>query len=146
VKPYSSEIEEEFLTTLSHALENLAMAASHYVVKKEVPISAVFDDSLPHDDLFYMGRFDFVIYERGRNGLPVLAIELDGREHMEDQYVKARDRKKEEICRERGFTLIRVRNSYARRYNYIKEVLSEHFKHGKKRQGQDGNGVLSDAA
>lgn len=32
------------------------------------------------------------------------------------------------ICRAHGFELIRVENSYARRYNYIKNILVQYFK------------------
>lgn len=41
--------------------------------------------------------------------------------------MQARDRKKEAICREHGFELIRVENSYARRYHYIKDILIRYF-------------------
>lgn len=58
---------------------------------------------------------------------PLLAIELDGREHHNDPVVQARDRKKEQICQEHGFELIRVDNTYARRYHYIKEILISYF-------------------
>ena len=34
--------------------------------------------------------------------IPILAIELDGREHQENAVVMERDRKKNEICREHG--------------------------------------------
>ena len=80
-------------------------------------------------DLFYTGRFDFVVYERitGTTELPVLAIELDGKEHLEDEAVRRRDAKKNAICREHGFELIRVDNSYARRYHYIKDILIGYF-------------------
>ena len=80
-------------------------------------------------DLFYTGRFDFVVYQReGRRLMPILAIELDGREHRDDPAVQRRDRKKDQICREHGFELIRVENSYARRYNYIKSILINYFR------------------
>ena len=59
--------------------------------------------------------------------MPILAIELDGKEPRDDPAVQARDRKKEAICREHGFELIRVENSYARRYHYIKEILIRYF-------------------
>ena len=42
--------------------------------------------------------------------MPILAIELDGREHRDDPAVQRRDRKKDQICREHGFELIRVEN------------------------------------
>lgn len=47
-----------------------------------------------------MGRFDFVVYEKqGRSEFPILAIELDGKEHFEDAVVKERDRKKMRYAR-----------------------------------------------
>ena len=57
-----------------------------------------------------------------------MAIELDGKEHRENSMVKARDEMKNKICKEHGFELIRVENSYARRYNYIKNILIQYFK------------------
>ena len=98
-------------------------------VRKEVPIAQVFEDNPGCADLFYTGRFDFVVYQReGRRPMPILAIELDGREHRDDPAVQRRDRKKDQICREHGFELIRVENSYARRYNYIKSILINYFR------------------
>lgn len=55
------------------------------------------------------------------------AIELDGKEHLEDEAVKRRDAKKQELCDKRHFELIRVPNSYARRYEYIKQILLRYF-------------------
>lgn len=60
--------------------------------------------------------------------MPVLAIELDGKEHFEDEVVRARDREKEEICRDHHLQVIRVENSYARRYSHIKEILLNYFR------------------
>lgn len=129
IKPYSTKTEEEFLTTLSHALDNVIGDFKKCSVKKEVGISAVFEGENIEPSLFYTGRFDFVIYERDydRKERPVLAIELDGKEHLEDIAVKKRDRTKNEICRRHHLQLIRVDNTYARRYHYIKEVLEEFF-------------------
>jgi len=100
-----------------------------YVVEKEVAISHVFQDNVTYDDLFYTGRFDFVVYEvNGHEKVPVFAIELDGKEHFEDEVVKRRDAKKNAICKAHNMELIRVENSYARRYNYIKDILVNYFK------------------
>ena len=78
--------------------------------------------------MFYSGQFDFVVYERQEEQeIPVLAIELDGKEHFEDEIVKRRNEKKAEICRAHHLQLIRVENSYARRYNHIKRILIEYF-------------------
>lgn len=129
IKPFSTETENAFLQNLSHALENIWLSQNKFAIHKEVPISQVFAENTGCSDLFYSGRFDFVVYERrGRAEYPVLAIELDGREHYEDEAVKLRDQKKNRICREHNLELIRVENSYARRYNHIKEILIEYFK------------------
>lgn len=71
-----------------------------------------------------------MVYEKGYKGqdMPILAIELDGKEHRENALVKARDEQKNAICKAHGFELIRVENSYARRYQYIKNILIQYFK------------------
>lgn len=129
VKPYSTETEEAFLKSLNHALGNVLYYNLHCVVQKEVGISHVFRDNTNYSDLFYTGRFDFVVYQKeGKEELPILAIELDGKEHMEDAAVRERDRKKQEICKAHNLELIHIDNSYARRYYYIKEILIDYFK------------------
>lgn len=128
VKPFSSATEEAFLENLTHALENIWLTQSRYAIHKEVAISHVFQGNESYNDLFYNGRFDFVVYEKqGSQELPILAIELDGKEHFEDEVVKNRDRKKNAICKEHDLQLIRVENTYARRYNHIKEILIKFF-------------------
>lgn len=133
IKPYSTETEAAFMENLNHAIDNIQPSGSRYSVHKEVPVSQVFVENLSYADLFYTGRFDFVVYERGpaRSELPVLAIELDGKEHFEAEIVKERDRKKAQICREHNFELIRVENTYARRYHYIKDILISYFTNGR---------------
>jgi len=128
IKPYSTETEAAFLETLSHAIDVLQPSGSRYVVHKEVPVSQVFQDNTTYMDLFYTGRFDFVVYEKaGGMEMPVLAIELDGKEHLDDEVVKSRDWQKNQICRDHHFELIRVENTYARRYHYIKDILINYF-------------------
>ena len=133
IKPYSTETENSFLENLTHAIDNIQPSLGRYVVRKEVPVAQVFSDNPSYTDLFYTGRFDFVVYERGadKRELPVLAIELDGKEHYEDEIVRERDRKKALICREHAIELIRVDNTYARRYHYIKDILIRYFTNGK---------------
>ena len=128
IKPFSTETEEAFLQSLTLAMSNIWSYSNKYKVMKEVAISQVFEDNISNYDLFYTGRFDFVIYEkRGNEELPVLAIELDGKEHCSEEVVRMRDKKKNEICKEHNLQLIRVENSYARRYNYIKDMLTSYF-------------------
>ena len=128
VKPFSTATEEAFLENLTHALSNIWLSQSKYSIQKEVAISQVFQDNISYSDLFYSGRFDFVVYERrGREQIPILAIELDGKEHFADEVVRNRDKKKNEICAAHNLQIIRVENSYARRYNHIKEILLNYF-------------------
>ncbi len=143
IKPFSTETEEAFLQSLSHAMSNIWSSTYKYRVRKEVAIAQVFNDSKDNLDMFYTGRFDFVIYEKvGSEELPRLAIELDGKEHCEDEVVKRRDAKKEAICAEHNLQLIRVENSYARRYNYIKEMLLDFFGQSKARSTSRNESVV----
>ncbi|SHN64564.1 Protein of unknown function [Butyrivibrio hungatei DSM 14810] len=129
VKPFSTETETAFLQNLTHALENIWLTQSKYAIHKEVAISQVFRDNIGYEGLFYTGRFDFVVYEKQNDReIPLLAIELDGKEHLEDEVVRRRDAQKNNICREHDLQLIRVDNTYARRYNYIKSILMSYFK------------------
>lgn len=128
VKPFSSVTEEAFLENLTHALENIWLTQNRHTIHKEVAIAHVFQGNESYNDLFYNGRFDFVVYEKqGKRELPILAIELDGKEHFESEVVRNRDQKKNAICEEHNLQLIRVENSYARRYNHIKEILINYF-------------------
>ena len=128
IKPYSTETEETFLKTLNHAIKAMMVTKTKYVVEKEVAISHVFSISNEINDLFYTGRFDYVVYEKeGKSQYPVLAIELDGNEHYSDEKVIQRDSKKRKICEMNNLQLIRVPNTYARRYNYVKDILSSFF-------------------
>ena len=130
IKPYSTETEQAFLENLNHALDNVLNTDHKCTVQKEVSIAHVFQDNCEYNDLFYTGRFDFVVYERQprtKIDIPILAIELDGREHQEKSVVMERDRKKNQICREHGFELIRIENTYARRYQFMKDILMKYF-------------------
>ena len=117
------------MQSLNHALDNILYTDNKCSVEKEVAISQVFSENVTCIDFFYTGRFDFVIYQKDYNNrkFPVLAIELDGKEHIEDEIVRRRDEKKMQICKAHGFDLIRVENSYARRYNFIKDILLNYF-------------------
>lgn len=129
VKPYSTQTEEAFLENLNHALENILNGYGKCSIKKEVPVKQVFGDTFSNVDFFYRGQFDFVVYQRNYSNqdMPILAIELDGKEHMENEVVKERDRKKNQICSEHNFELIRVDNTYARRYYHVKNILIDYF-------------------
>ena len=130
IRPYSTETEEAFLTTLNHALDNVLNTSQRCVVQRDVEVSRILKEYEENQELFSTGRFDFVVCERDamKREKPILAIELGGREHMEDGELRERDRRKSEICRAGGFELIRVENAYARRYHHMKEILIRYFR------------------
>jgi superfamily I DNA and/or RNA helicase len=124
-KPYNTETEAAFMETLSHAL---SICDANSFVRKEVPLKNVLPDDKILNSLYFTGQFDFVIYRKYPKEQALFAFELDGPEHKFDEQVIARDKMKEELARAHGLEIIRVENSYARRYNHVKQILIEHFK------------------
>ncbi|MEY8391406.1 DNA helicase [Lachnospiraceae bacterium] len=128
VKPFTTATEEAFLKNLTHALENIWLSQNRFQVRREVDISEIFPRRPDCVGLFPSEVFDFVVYERlEKQELPVLAIELDGRERMQEEFVQKLEKQKQELCKAFDMQLIRVENSYARRYNHIKEILLNFF-------------------
>ncbi len=77
---------------------------------------------------FIWGALILLCTKTGKKGTALLlAIELDGKRHFEDAVVQERDRKKNAICQAHNMEIIRVENSYARRYNHIKGILMDYF-------------------
>lgn len=121
VKPFSTETEEAFLKNLNHALENIWLSQNRFFVQQKVDAEELFPEYPGH-------QFDFVVFEKQRDGeIPVLAIELEGREQLEEELLRQRERQKQEISDVFDLQVIRVENSYARRYNHIKEILMNFF-------------------
>ena len=76
IRPYSTETETMFMESLNLALDNAFQDGSRFTVRKEVPISQVFMNNISHQDYFYRGRFDFVVFRKiQKEEVPVLAIE-----------------------------------------------------------------------
>ncbi|MCI8482721.1 MAG: AAA family ATPase [Lachnospiraceae bacterium] len=128
VKPFSTETEEAFFQNLNHALENIWLSQNRFQVRQKVEVPEIFGTHSEQRDLFYEETFDFVVYEQqGEQEVPVLIIELDGKEHLDEEVLLQREEQKKKLCRERELQMIRVENSYARRYNHIKEILISFF-------------------
>lgn len=128
VKPFSTATEEAFLKNLNHALENIWLSQNRFQVQRGVAISEVLPGQEHMMHLFYADTFDFVVYEQQEGQeFPVLAIELEGREHLGEETVRQRELQKQQVCQTAGLQVIRVENSYARRYNHIKEILVNFF-------------------
>ncbi|SHL66124.1 AAA domain-containing protein [Fibrobacter sp. UWH6] len=128
LKTYSTKMEDDFFENINHAL-SIVDPHKRYSVKTQVPVSQVFQQNTCGESIFFTGSFDFVLYEKdGRSEVPLLAIELDGEEHRTNENRKRCDAAKERICKSHYFKLLRIPNSYARRYNHIKEILIDYFK------------------
>lgn len=128
IQPFSTATENAFLENLTHALENIWLSQSRYVIHKEVEIAEIFPENPQYGEVFDLRPFDFVVCEKqGKREQPLLAIELDGKEHLEEAAVRERDQKKEQICHAHHMEIIRVENSYARRYHHIKGILMDYF-------------------
>ena len=129
IKPYTTETETAFLQTLNQALSNIILKNRNLIVRTQVQIAHLME-SLPgdHEKLYRTGSFDFVLYEKYPGSeYPVLILELDGKEHRENKTRRQCDKSKKDICDNHQLKLIRVPNTYARRYNFIKDILTDYF-------------------
>lgn len=124
-KYYNTRSEEEFLTTLLH----LKSVQGQLRIQSKVKITDVLQLSRSDRALFTYGNqahFDFVVYDLAYQ--PLLAIEVMGTEHYNNDKVIERDRKKQEICKLHNMQLLTIRNDYVRRYSYIKETIIQALK------------------
>lgn len=121
-KNYNTQKEREFFETINHLLS----MGSKYVFKQKVRVASILDNftSPIKHDYGLKAEFDLVIFKRINNlEIPVLVIELDGNEHINDQDVIRRDKLKEDICKDNSIQIIHIKNDYSRRYMYIKEIF-----------------------
>ena len=127
-KPYATKTETEFMENLEQALG--IIGGERCTIEHNVSIKDVFLDENEEINLFFTGHFDFVVYKKGyvsKRKIPCIAFELNGPEH-DDPKQAERDRKKQAIAKEHNFTLISVKNTYSRRYYFIKDILEEYLK------------------
>jgi hypothetical protein len=122
-REYLTEREKELYDTLRH----LFTISNSYLVEKQVKVSAILG-KFTTDQLFDYGTkavFDYVVYSKGIVDRIELVVELDGPEHEEDEVVKANDAMKEQICKENNIKLVRIKNPFVRRYQFIRDELSK---------------------
>lgn len=127
-KPYSSKTEDEFMETLGQALD--VVTHQKCILRTKVGIKDVFEKTDVELNEFFTGHFDFIVYKKDayHREQPCFAFELNGDEHYTDPAVMKRDQRKAEIAKSHHFTLINVKNSYSRRYLFIKSILEEYLK------------------
>lgn len=119
LKALNSKFESDFLDTLNHFLDIYGALR----VKEKIKITDLFtiSNQYPHFNYANTAHIDFVVFDL--KNTPILAIELNGNEHFNNQEVSARDQKKKTILDQYGLKLISIPNHYARRYDLIRNTV-----------------------
>lgn len=119
LKALNSKFESDFLDTLNHFLDIYGALK----VKEKIKITDLFSISsqYPYFNYANTAHIDFVVFDLKHT--PLLAIELNGNEHYNNQEVTARDQKKKTILDQYGLKLISIPNHYARRYDLIRNTV-----------------------
>src|SRR5690606_21008676 len=119
---YNTNSEKELLETIKHFLS----FGNKYTVQTQVKVSQLLN-RYTKPELFDFGTkstFDFVLFKKSLDDdVPVLVIELDGKEHYTHKNVELRDQKKKQICNDNGIKLLRIPNEYSRRYVFVKDKI-----------------------
>ncbi len=122
----STESELDFQETINQVLSVLDETC---YIKEEVPIASVFVNDNVNSQLFYMQRFDIVVFQKCYGGDKILLIlELNGPEHSTKQDVIERDNVKKRLCEEHGIKLLNVSRDCARDYYSIKNDIKQLIK------------------
>ncbi len=117
----STESEKELALTINHIL---SVINSSCYIKTEVPVNVVFKNNEYASSLFYTGRFDLVIFEKGyKQDYVLLVVELNGPEHYTDNLTMKRDKEKKELCEKHKVKYISISRDCARDYIPIKKAL-----------------------
>lgn len=121
-KYFNTQSEDIFLETLLH----FKSIYGQVKVREKVKVSDALHLDTQEVELFRYGNqahFDFLLYDMKMH--PLLAIEVCGHEHYDNQKVILKDKMKKEICEKHDLKLLVIRNDYVRRYTYIKENILE---------------------
>ena len=117
-KSNGSKNEDFFYKTISHFCSVYPI----FQAKRNVAFSTIFAS----DPLLCQTKYEFdaVLYQiQGTDLIPKIAIELQGGEHFGDINRERCDRRKSEVCKEKGIILLEIPNSYAKSYETVKALL-----------------------
>ena len=121
-KSNGSLSEDEFYKTIAH----IVSVRGHVSVTRNVPVKEVLGEEYSLDER----EFDSVIYTKTPLSAkkPVFAFEFDGGEHYRDIGRIKADAKKAKDCKNKGFRLIRIPNSYCKDYEFLKKLIEDYSK------------------
>ena len=121
-KSNGSKAEDEFFKTISQ----FCSCHKVYEAARNVKISKLFPQEYPNSEI----EFDLVLYNKTLlRKKPVIAIEVNGGEHIGNVSREKSDKKKMSICRKKGIKLIFIPNSFVKAYEYIANIiLSSQYK------------------
>ncbi len=117
-KSNSSKAEDEFYKTISQfCTTNKSFDAERNVA---------FKDIFSNDPIFSNSgmEFDLVLYERKFLTRKVaIVIEINGGEHFGDRRRERLDKKKQEICKEKGWKFLSIPNTFVKSYEEIRDII-----------------------
>lgn len=117
----STESEKQLTETINHIL---SVISPNSFVRNEVAVSSIFTNEKVDSSLFYKQKFDLVIFEPTFEGERIVAVvELNGPEHVTDEDVIRKDKKKTEFCKQHNVELLNIPRDCARDYYNIKDSL-----------------------
>jgi len=120
-----SKNEAEFYKTMLH----FCTVHTNLLAKRNVPVSEVF----PDDPLMQTSaqEFDLVLYRKAllrKKYIPLLAIEINGREHYVDPVSMMMDEKKRQLCAKEGIEVVVIHNQDVMDYEYLSDFILDLFK------------------
>lgn len=121
-KSNGSLSEDEFYKTIAH----IVSVKGQLSVTRNVPLKDLLGEEYNAD----LREFDSVIYAKTMfsSKKPIFAFEFDGGEHDKDSRRIAADKEKAKACRESGFKLVRISNSYCKDYEFLKKLIEDYAK------------------
>ncbi len=119
-KSNNSYYEREFFKTISQ----FCSVHQTFEARRNVAFSTFFADDEELSRLNY--EFDCVLYEKkwySRNMTPKIVIEINGGEHFGNKAREAADRRKAEICRQKGIEFLMIPNTFVKSYEQLREII-----------------------
>lgn len=129
VKAVLNDYEKELLVNIENVLKNLN---NKYAVSSKMRVADVLNIdksnvSSKEFDFSLRAHFDFVVYNK-EDSFPVLVMELDGKEHRENEEVMAKDELKNALCNKHSLSILRIPSNEHMDYKKLYSIMKEYLK------------------